>query len=417
MFFVCIIVLIFLLILNSTLLKKFVNYLNIYIIIWLIPTFLSYWNFFGFTRPSDKTYWYIIISIIIFNIASLFLIKTKFTFNREKRNNNKHINMKLLTVISIILLLSVIPETKIGFDIIKNHGFNYLRNTYLNGLLYTNFQKIYLVYIFRPLSMAIYIYSLLNILDKKKGKLVLMFSIVNFIQYMFIFGSRSFLFELMLITGIIICDKYKKIGKIIKHNKKIVLLLLALILILFYITLQRNVSKSGGGLLVNIYLYFIGGIHLFDYLNNNVAISLLDGKHLLYGYATFNGFLEPFKIIISMLFKVNLKTGIEIINEVTQNYYLVGEGLLMNNNVTYLYVFLRDFGVIGLIICPFLLAIVYSTSYKNKENNIGTRAIYYFLLSVMPYFLFEFRLAICGSFLTIIYIIILYGLCSTKKER
>lgn len=85
------------------------------------------------------------------------------------------------------------------------------------------------------------------------------------------------------------------------------------------------------------------------------------------------------------------KSGVETINEVTQQFVFVSPQTFMNNNVTMIYAFLRDFGVWGLFICPFLLGAIYAHMYKLKkiQPNIYRKSVYYFSLSIMPFLLFE----------------------------
>lgn len=91
----------------------------------------------------------------------------------------------------------------------------------------------------------------------------------------------------------------------------------------------------------------------------------------------------------------------------------------MNNNVTFLYVCLRDFGICGLIIGPMYIALFFAIIYKFyiKKKSIRTDALYFYLASNLPYFLFEFFLNRTPVILTFIYIIIMYKILYYKSEN
>jgi len=91
----------------------------------------------------------------------------------------------------------------------------------------------------------------------------------------------------------------------------------------------------------------------------------------------------------------------------------------MNNNVTFLYVCLRDFGSLGLIIDVAYIALWFSILYKmyKKKKCIMTDALYFYLISNMPYFIFGFTLDKTAIILTYIYIIFIYKIAYKKERR
>ena len=91
----------------------------------------------------------------------------------------------------------------------------------------------------------------------------------------------------------------------------------------------------------------------------------------------------------------------------------------MNNNVTFLYVCLRDFDIYGLIIDSAYIALWFAIIYKLyiKRNSLKTDAMYFYLISNLPYFIFEFVLNKTPTILTFIYIIIVYNIICKKNKN
>lgn len=404
---------------NKVVFKNFLNYLNIFLLIWYVASILSMGGFFNFTIPSTKAYIYILITLIFFEAFSIIFIKVtikKKDYNK-KIEYNYDINYKIIFLLSLCVTILMIPTTIRGTKVLLENGFGYLRNIGFTLELYTSYEKIFLVYIVKPLNIALLVYSLIDLVDNKKIRINFILCIINVIQYILTFGGRSALLEVILLVGIIVMAKYNtNIYQAIKNNKKIAILSIIVLISIVYITSQRSLNKNEG-FLFNVYSYYVGSIHLFGIHLDNPSASLLDGEHLLYGREMFNSITEFINIFGSIL-HINFSTGIEEVNQVTQKYIYVSPNVLMNNNVTMIYAFLRDFDIYGLIIGPCVLAFIYAVSYKakNKKGEIQYRAVYYYLLSQLPYFLFEFVLA-KGSVVFTIGAILVLNIVIFKRTR
>lgn len=192
-----------------------------------------------------------------------------------------------------------------------------------------------------------------------------------------------------------------------------------LLFIIIAVTNERSLN-SNEGFLFNLYSYYVGSIHLLNVHVENPYLSLLDGEHLLYGKGMLSPIWEITKISLKMIgFNIDIETGIDIINEQTQNYLTVKNGVKMNNNVTFLYVCLRDFDIYGLIIDSAYIALWFAIIYKLyiKRNSLKTDAMYFYLISNLPYFIFEFVLNKTPTILTFIYIIIVYNIICKKNKN
>ena len=416
------VVIIIFLAMNKYIYKKFWNYLNVFLLIWYFASVLSMQGFYDFYVPSNKAYIYILITLISLETFSILFMKL--TIKKKKANLNdekyklKYFNITLLALLVTVLM---IPTTIKGINVLANSGFGALRTEGLSaGTTYTALEKIFLVYILKPFNMALLTYSVVDFIDNNKIRFNLILCIINVFQQMLTFGGRSALLGIILLIFVVVVDKYgNRILQLIKKNKKILIAAIAILGVIVYITSQRQVG-GGEGLIFNIYTYFVGSIHLFGVCIDNPSVFLLDGNNLLYGQAMFNWITEIINFSGGLLFNTSITTGIEIVNQVTQNFVHVSPTVLMNNNVTMLYVFLRDFDIWGLIIGPMILALVYVCSYKARKNRrtLLSRVIYYYLLSQMPYFLFEYIFAKGNVVFVIIFVFLINRfICLNRKEK
>ena len=416
------VVIIIFLAMNKYIYKKFWNYLNVFLLIWYFASVLSMQGFYDFYVPSNKAYIYILITLISLETFSILFMKL--TIKKKKANLNdekyklKYFNITLLALLVTVLM---IPTTIKGINVLANSGFGALRTEGLSaGTTYTALEKIFLVYILKPFNMALLTYSVVDFIDNNKIRFNLILCIINVFQQMLTFGGRSALLGIILLIFVVVVDKYgNRILQLIKKNKKILIAAIAILGVIVYITSQRQVG-GGEGLIFNIYTYFVGSIHLFGVCIDNPSVFLLDGNNLLYGQAMFNWITEIINFSSGLLFNTSITTGIEIVNQVTQNFVHVSPTVLMNNNVTMLYVFLRDFDIWGLIIGPMILALVYVCSYKARKNRrtLLSRVIYYYLLSQMPYFLFEYIFAKGNVVFVIIFVFLINRfICLNRKEK
>ena len=343
-------------------------------------------------------------------------IKKKKKKTEDEKYRLKYIN---ITILAFLVTVLMIPTTIKGINVLISNGFGALRNEGLSaGTTYSAIEKLFLIYVLKPFNTALLTYSIIDFIDKNKIKANLILCIINVFQQMLTFGGRSALLGIVLLIFVVVVDKYgKKILRMLKNNKKIVVGALAILGVIIYISSQRKVG-GGEGLLFNVYTYFVGSIHLFGVCIDNASTFLLDGQNLLYGQAMFNWITEIINFVGGILFNISITTGIEIVNQVPQNFVNVSPTVVMNNNVTMLYIFLRDFDVWGLIIGPMVLALVYVWAYKARKNKrtLISRAIYYYLLSQMPYFLFEYILAKGNVVFVIIFMLLIYRIVSTRER-
>ena len=408
--------------LNNIVFKKKNNFLNIFWVFFFAVILLSEINIYSFREVKPIVYIYLTISIVFIEIDSLLLyklkIRSKFIKNNEDKENNKILNNKMLTILSIVTLLMMLPQTFTGLKIIKTQGFSMLRTLILTEELFKGNIRLLQYYLLSPLSKAIALYSIFDLVKNKKFRLHFLFSMINIVQISLLSAGRSSVFEFLIFAIIIMMEVYNmKILKLVKNNKKIVFACVLLVLFLMGVTSQRKLS-SNTNFFENIYAYFVGSLSLISIHLGNVEQSLLDGSHLLFGKGMLSPFFDIFKIFIKFIgIDTNMKTGVQIINEVTQNFYYVSSNIKMNNNVTFLYTCLRDFGIFGLYIGPLYISLIYTKFAKmyEKYQKDCYKIAYYYLLSLIPYFIFFFPFANTPTFMLFVLIFLVYKI-TYKKE-
>ena len=247
---------------NAKIYKKFVNYLNVFLIMFYIVAIFSMFGLYGFRVPTDKTYWYLLIALISFEFFTIVFMSIK--VNKGKYIENEKINTKILPTISILITILMIPTTIEGIKILTQYGFTAVRSAAFSNDIYSSYTKIMLTYILVPLNKAIFIYSLVYYLKEKKCKLSIVITIINTIQTITTFGGRSVIVELALIILVAIYIKNRgKIFEILKKNYKLIFLVVLLFIIITSVTRERTISKNEG-FLFNLYSYYVGSIRLFD---------------------------------------------------------------------------------------------------------------------------------------------------------
>ena len=254
-----ILIIIFLLI-NFKVYKNIINYLNIFLIMYYLIMLLSNSGIYGFSIPSEKTNAYLLIALISLEFFSLLFMKIK--LNVEETNKKEILNRKRLLFISIVVTILMIPTTIEGIKILSEQGFTAVRSAAFSDDIYSSYTKIFLVYILMPLNKVIYIYSLLDYVKNKKIKLPLVFSVVNVFQIVATLGGRSVLLDFIMISVVIVFEKYnRKIFEVFKKNKKIIIISALLLIIMVAVTNDRSLDDKKG-VIFNLYSYYHTPLYL-----------------------------------------------------------------------------------------------------------------------------------------------------------
>ena len=375
MLYALILSLIFVLIFNKVIFGKFFSLLNFFQFLWHFVAILSLFGFYDTFVPSFKTYGYILLFLYCIELGCLI-----FTRNGKKsvvKNDkdillNQNLSWKfiqwVLILCNIILFVFVIKS----FPYLLQ-GVSTLRDAYLNYEINSNKTQMLLSIVVFSLGHAAGMYSLIDFLYNKKFRLSLCLYIAFLIEIVLMTGGRGHILLPIGIACLALLNKYRlNFKEMIQDNKVIFLMVLIVFIVVLIISSQRRLQNQG--LVYNIYAYFVGPIHLLGVYIDNPGSSLLVSNHLLFGQILISGFSYPFTFLLR-LFAFDIKAGLYTAYEVTQVFTPISPTMYINNNCTALYYFLRDFGVIGLVIIPLLLSyvLIYLSNKAQREPTLKNK--------------------------------------------
>lgn len=393
-------------------LGKSANYIVYFNLLWVVGAILTSLGLYNSFVPPIKIYIYIFIMLLAFNVTTFFLINKnlklkKYSFNNEilfLSKDKRKSKVNLLILLTLIIL--IFPTFLESVSYILVHGYSELRTQVLT---FTNLLQWFLYHYGHPIIMAIMIIATIDVVFYKRNFIVFLIGLICVIMYITIFASRWMLAESILILVLSLLQKYgNKIINMLKRNKKIVILLSSGVALLLFITSQRSLSDTS--IMQNIYYYIFGSINLFGVFSNSLD-NYVAANGFLLGQVFFSGIVGVFYDVLKLLFGVNINSGITYINEVVQNYEYVSPTIRMNNNVTMLYAFVSDFGWLGLIIFPSIIAVFCFRSYKKvllKTTKLNL-SIYIYTFSLLLFGIVEWFPARATVILTYVFIYLLEG--------
>ena len=410
-------------VINSYIYKKKINFLNVIITLWVLSAILSMFGWYDMYVPSNITYMCILCFIVSLEGFSILFYNYMQKNRKSERTNveNVHkkeeLNYKVLNIILIILIAIMFIFAFQGVKTLLTDGsFSNVRDNYLNCKIFSNKLQMFVSLVLMPLGDAIGIYAIIQCVQKRKISSTLLLYLVLLGEIILYTGGRGKIIYCILILVIALMDKYKNdVFKIIKENKGIAVFICIMLLTVSIITLQRNLQ--GKGLIYNIYCYFAGNINLLGVYLNDPERFLLTKDNLLYGQVLISGFSYPLLFVLELL-GADVKAGLYIAYEVTQNFVNISPSTTINNSVTVIYFALRDFGFLGIFIYSAIIAFAFNYIYKRKENNdnLLNKAIYYEFFKVAIFLIFDFGFANTGTIFLFIYLIMIYKFCVKKDE-
>ena len=396
--------------------KRWINYANCFIWLWYAACILASIGFFEFYVPNDIAFLSVLVMTICFEVGVHFGSRLVFKVKKRRSVLKKDvseisISSSLFCFLNFACTTYMVPYVKTGLKYLAIGGFNTLRQESLRTALYPTIMKLIMADIIQPIILVTVLICVYELIWNKRFHLCFIAAIINAILYVLIFAGRWIIMEILMIILITVIDKYKlKIVSLIVDNKIVAFLGLVGVAGLIQITSQRSI-QANGSILSNIYSYFIGSIHLFGvYTSSPKKYLLFDSRYYLYGAEFFSGFLDIIYLILNRFANTDLRSGINILNDVTQTFVDVSPTVKMNNNVTMLYGFLRDGGYMALVIESFLVGTIYAKVEKMKDTNFSKKIIWTFMRSLILFLLFEWMYARSSMIMVIVFVILL-----TKK--
>ncbi|HBC99500.1 MAG TPA: hypothetical protein DC053_09275 [Lachnoclostridium sp.] len=239
-----------------------------------------------------------------------------------------------------------------------------------------------------PVIIALSVISIVDVIFVGKNKQNLILSFVATLINITIFASRWMLLEFIVILALCLLFRYHfRIISAIRNNRRIFMFIAAGAILLIFITSQRKMSSGNSTILENIYYYFWGSIACMGAHIENVDNYIMYNGHT-WGQLYFSGIMGVCKDILQPIFHINIRPGIEVLNEVVQGYVYVSPKIRMNNNVTMITAFYFDGGGYAIALFSGMTAWFVARLY-NKMNRSGTT-------NKLAYFIFAYSLLLFG---------------------
>lgn len=294
---------------------------------------------------------------------------------------DKMVNRRYVIVLNIIAILGISMNFINALKIVYINGFDLtlVRTTIYNSL--SESSNVFLQLGTRAIPNSIFVFTIiisaiyLGFNSKKYIKLAIMDILIGTIS----FGGRTLI--LCFLLSYIATISFLNLKVKIKIKKKYIFLI---VIVLWLITALR--TRSIFGFVDMIVLYLTGSLSFLEYILKHSIEYGLESK--MHGYMTFAFIIEPLVLIMKMLLGVNYKVPSYYFNIHAQNFVNISESSinLYNNNTTFFYNFIMDFGKNGWgisLIAILLIVVLLENKFYKKPNIKVLCFIVYFYINLL----------------------------------
>ena len=408
--------------------KRLISPESVFNLVWLLALFLIAINPFGLNAISNTTLTLLTIGNVVFNVSSYFF--SLFFTNKSKvikdYSNKTKYRTNLLFMFILILLILMLPPFLKSLAVLISGGFAAVRTFYVSGANGFDNAVIRLLYVHVLIFPAAFVASVLAAhiwIRGKLGFIQFMFSVLLIIMLVVITGARLYLLSYMIFFGISFFMNFELDKNSIKNRgfrRVLFVIVLTFITILYYVTKDRGISGGNNifSILKTFYVYFVGGISVFNNaINNQLAYGLGD---YTYGATFVAGILQ---IIAYPLSKISMLSNwtfypTDAASEYLVRFVSIGSNTEMNAFATMYYFFMRDFGVFGIVLYSTILAMLCSfvKHMLSKRNNLVYNQIYIYVIGLIAFSTIWWDLYRMESWSILILLILASNLIE-KKER
>lgn len=367
--------------------KRVYNPIVLFSFWWGITIFISGVGFYDINIPEIDTYLIMLVGIISFNFACLFILLArgaKKTLNiTHEINDLKNLKMIKISIIGtqMLIIIELIRRSiKVMYLIAAGMDYEQIRFEYFyNEEIVSGFNIFISGYLVNPFITFSTILTGLIPFDKAlMGTTSICVALSAFSS-----GGR----EIVLKTGLVILLAYLIEDNRVKSyrtHKSLHILVIGLLVIFFlvYISIARGTTADIDGVLQTVVLYFTAPYIFFELLSPYA----LQDNILVFGGAFFGGIVDTVIMAIRVIFRLDISTMTSIVASFNQMFLQVGGNLMYNAFPTMLYTFLYDFGYLGIIIGPFWFGLMSMVSYMKMItcNRIAFKGIY-IMIALMIY--------------------------------
>lgn len=388
--------------------KSMLNPPLVYSALWCFSGILAFINPNGFIVVTNTIHTYAVVSIISFTIVSCVTYRK----NIENRVIEDSLNISnyefkesRIIILAIVGILLLFPNVISALRMYSLYGFG-LDVSRISYSEMTRSGRFF--YVFFTCNIPTAIYSSVSILTclelVKNKKRLLLISLIYIIMLSVAFGGRSYFLNFVVYYLVIFFYTNKILGYKSKFNMLFIGLFIAA---LIFVTISRG--ARGQSVIDWIVTYFSGSFSFLQYIVGNPSSYGLSSG-LMFGYMSFGIFIEPLILLLKVFFHISTDVPSYEFNIYAQNFINISLNSYhaYNNNTTWLYTFIRDWGELGIVIGPSLFAYVMNRVLYNlnKSHSIRSLMIIAFLYSSLITSTMSYNLTSVASTLSLLFIVV-----------
>ncbi len=368
--------------LNKKINHGYFSFVTIFSSLWFLFAALSSLGLYHIRKPSLVVHLYVIIFVLI--VDALFFFQKKITIKAPVISTDVSYTLKVnrIFMIQLLAILLSLPLLTQAITLYSQFGdLSIIRTKFFSSSLFESYIA-GVVFKGAPMGLlnALIIIWSVYAFENKQYKYIF-WSIVDCLLITLINGGRGAVFDLMIVLLMLFLyiDRDKLIvSKIFKRIIFVILIGAFVFMIVVSINRGQNIIKS-------IYLYFSGSFAFLDYILENAEIFALNNHQ--YGYISLSFLIEPLILIMKYVGWTTIKIPSWHFNNYCQYYYNIGTGgynVMINNNTTFFFCFLKDLGTIGIVLAALIFGCVISQLFKQwKHGNTKSGLFFLYFCTVL----------------------------------
>ena len=377
---------------------SYANYATMFVGVWVFIISVSRLGFYETYVPSHLTYGIMYLTLFVFVLTTYCLraYERKRPEGSVQRRPARELDLSgvcyspliLITLATSALLATYLPD---ALSILATGGFSSVRHNvlYSETSTYTSSSLVLLKWAINPLILAEFLIASTAIVLKKTPRskvgpvFLLILCCCNLAMYTLIFAGRWLLMEAMLSLAVLLFHQYGlHLWELMRRNKVITAVGVLAVVVILSISGDRTIGETD--VLTSIYVYFAGTVDM-----------------------------SPFYVVANRLLGTHIPIAITEINAVSSAMVNISPTLHMNNNCTYVYGVLRDFGAAGLLIGPAILAVVCQKihSYYERSGSDYGLMLYVYMVVILFFMIIEWMFGRVNVVYTGIFLYMLMRFC------
>lgn len=379
---------------------------------WLLICIGNFFQLYGLYDVHERVYFIVFLGnlfLLLGNLFSMIFTRKKSTQKKLSQNINYIQLNKVFWIMLFLAVFIVAIKLSLMLPTIIQYGIGNARNIMQqnDNLNLSGIWAVLQVYFAFPFIRCAMILISIKYVVTKNNKFLLLALLLSILQYLSD-GGRTIIINFSICVIYIIINMYKLMSKKAKRNLTVAICMS--IVIIAYSTIERKVN-----LFQNFYTYYCGSLVYFD---KNIDNYYLFGDYL-YGANSLQGFLRPIYGVLN-IFGINdplfLVSANDFLMGVQNTVTYVSNNSRMNYYITCFGYFIKDFGIYGLLIFPFLLGIIFSKVNKLKKDNHYNLAIKILFTQGVFFTMSKFLFSDYSFVMTLIYIILIKKINTSRLK-